>query len=86
LHAAEPRLHSFGVGQPTEEMIEAPVLHHHDNDMLDAGLFRPEFCANTSAPGPSRRAPHQCRPSSSGGSREKIASVKFHGCSSDKSG
>lgn len=40
VQVAEPRLHSFGVGQPTEEMIEAPVLHHHDNDMLDAGLFR----------------------------------------------
>jgi hypothetical protein len=22
---------------PSEEMIEAPILHHHDDDVIDAG-------------------------------------------------
>jgi hypothetical protein len=31
------RLPSVRVWQPTEQMIEAAVLHHDDDDVLDAG-------------------------------------------------
>jgi hypothetical protein len=26
--------------QPAEKVIEAAILHHHNDDMLDAGTFR----------------------------------------------
>ena len=36
----EARLPAVGVGQPPEEVVEAPVLHHHDDHVLDPGLGR----------------------------------------------
>jgi len=36
----EARLPAVGVGQPPEEVVEAPVLHHHDDHVLDPGLRR----------------------------------------------
>ena len=36
---AEPRLPSVGSRHPTKEVIERPVFHHHQHDVVDARLF-----------------------------------------------
>jgi len=43
IEVAEPGLPSVGIRQPSEEMVERTVLHHHDDDVLDparAGIER----------------------------------------------
>ena len=43
IEVGEPGLPSVGIRQPSEEMVERPVLHHHDDDVLDparAGIKR----------------------------------------------
>jgi hypothetical protein len=36
----QPGLLTVRAGQPAEEVVERPVLHHHHDDMLDAGRGR----------------------------------------------
>jgi hypothetical protein len=35
----EAFLPTVGLRQPAEEVVERPVLHHHDDDVLDAGIL-----------------------------------------------
>src|SRR5256885_15539664 len=37
VEVGETRLPAVGVRQPTEEVIERPVLHHHEDHVLEAG-------------------------------------------------
>src|ERR1700749_151059 len=36
----QSRLLSVSTGQPTQQMIEAAILHHYDNDVVDPRIFR----------------------------------------------
>ena len=40
VEVGEAGLPAVRVGKPAEEVIEAPVLHHDDDDVLDAGALR----------------------------------------------
>jgi hypothetical protein len=39
VQVAQSRLLSVCVWQPTEKVIEAAILYHDNDDMLDAGVF-----------------------------------------------
>ena len=36
----QTRLLTIGAGEPSEEVIEAAILHGYDDDVIDAGLVR----------------------------------------------
>src|SRR2546423_15381926 len=40
VHVGQAGLLAVGVRQPAEKMVEAAVLHGHDDDVLDARIFR----------------------------------------------
>jgi hypothetical protein len=40
IHVTQAGLLSVCCWQPTEKVIEAAILHHDNDDMLDAGTFR----------------------------------------------
>src|SRR6266404_1266023 len=41
------RLASVGSRQPAEKMVEGAILHHHENDMIDARVLRSRQTAGT---------------------------------------
>ena len=61
VHIFQAGLPAIGVGQPTQEVIEAAVLHHRHDDVFDLRSGRPhDFGAERRAGGQSARSFQEC--------------------------
>src|SRR5215470_10477150 len=77
-------LDRVGVRMPAEQMVEAPILHHHHDDVLQAAVVRLRQAPGVSPDESRARADKAARAEKRGTGNtsnrlEKLSSSEFHG-------